>query len=119
MRHKTLLLAVEPMPQGKTPGRLGTTIRSTPLHRKIEPRKLRSYESSRQSLTRIASALFADGLEKYIGRSSETQSLSSPSAISLEQARTSWRRQCCCVICQNHQIPKHDTFEMRCRLCSR
>jgi len=111
------------------------TVKSTPLHKKTESRKLRSYESSRQSLTRIASALFylsrsssrtcltrlaevsADGLERYTGRSSETESR--PSAVSLEQARTSWRRQCCCVICPNRQTPKHDAFETRCRLCSK
>ena len=110
MRHKTLLLADEPLQQGKTPGRPGTTVRSTPLHKKTEPHKLRSYESSRQSLTRIASALFylsrsssrtcptrlaevsVDGLERYIDRSSETESLSSPSVVSLEQAKTSWPR---------------------------
>jgi len=92
-------------------------VRSTPLHKKTEPHKLRSYESSRQSLTRIASALSclsksssrtclthpvevsADELEKSIGRSSETNSLSNPSAASLEQARTSWRQQCCCETC--------------------
>jgi len=33
----------------------GIEVRSTPLRKKTEPRKLRSYESSRQSLTRIAS----------------------------------------------------------------
>ena len=93
------------------------TVRSTPLHKKTESRKLRSYESSRQSLTRIASALScfsksssktcltrlvevsADELERYTGRSSETQSLSSPSAVSLEQARTLWQQQCCCETC--------------------
>jgi len=93
------LLAVEPLQQGKTPGRLGTTDKSTPLLRRTEPRNLRSYKSSRQSLTRIVSALFclsrsssrtcltrlaevsADELERYIGRSSETQSLNSPSAV--------------------------------------
>jgi len=58
MKHKTLLLAVEPLQQGKTPGRLGTTVKSTPLRKKTEPRKLRNYESSRQSLTRIMSAFF-------------------------------------------------------------
>jgi len=78
------------------------TVRSTPLRKKTEPRKLRSYESSRQSLTRTSSALscfsrsssrtcltrlvevFADELERYTRRSSETQSQSSPSAVSLE-----------------------------------
>ena len=97
-----LLLAVEPLQQGKTPGRLGMTVRSTPLHKKIEPRNLRSYESSRQSLTRIMSAsscssktcltrlaeVSVDVLERYIDKSSETQSQSSPSAASLEQAIT-------------------------------
>jgi len=136
-RHKMLLLAVEPPRHEKTPGRLGMTVKSTPLHKKTEPRKLRSYESSRQSLTRIASALFylsrssrstcltrlvevsVDGLKRYIGRSSETERLSSPSAVSLGRARTSWRQQCCCAICPNHQTPKRDAFETRCRLCSK
>jgi hypothetical protein len=136
-RHMMLLLAVGPLQQGKTPGRLGMTVKSTPLHKKTEPRKLRSYGSSRQSSTRIASALFclsrsssrtcltrlaevsADGLERYTGRSSETESLSSPLAVSLERARTSWRRQCCCVICPHRQTPKRDAFETRCRLCSK
>ena len=104
-RHKTPLLVVEPLQQGKTPGRLGTTVRSTPLHKKTEPRNLRSYESSKRSSTKIASALFclnrsssrtsltrlaevsADGPKRYIGRLSETESLSSPSAVSLERAR--------------------------------
>jgi len=86
------------------------TVRSTPLHKKTEPHKLRSYESLRQSLTRIASALSClnksssrtcltrlaevstDELERSTGRSSETQSLSSSSAVSLEQARTWWQQ---------------------------
>jgi len=68
------------------------TARSTPLRNKTEPRKLRSYENSRQSLTRTASALSclsrsssrtcltrltevsADELERYTDRSLETQS---------------------------------------------
>jgi len=83
--------------------------RSTHLHKKTEPRNLRSYENSRQSLTKIESAtscsskslsrichtrpveVFADGLERCTSRSSETESLSSLSAVSLEQARMSWR----------------------------
>ena len=131
------MLAVEPLQQGKTPGRLGTTVRSTPLHKKTEPRNLRSYESSKRSSTKIASALSclnrsssrtshtrlaevsADGLEKYIDRSSETGSLSSPSAVSLERVRTSWRQQCCYAICPNRQTPKRDAFETRCRPCSK
>ena len=78
------------------------TVGSTPLHKKTELRKLRNYESSRQSLTRIASALSclsksssricltllagvsADELERYTDRLSEMQSLSSPSTVSLE-----------------------------------
>ena len=99
------LPAVEPLQREKTPGRLGTMDRSTLFHRKIGPRKLRSYESSRQSLTRIVSAsscssksssktcltrlaeVSVDELERYTGRSSEMQSQSSPSAVSPEQAR--------------------------------
>jgi len=86
------------------------TVRSTPLHKKTEPRNLRSYESSKQSSMRIASALSclnrsssrtsrtrlaevsADGLERYIGGSSEMGNLSSPSAVSLERAKTLWRQ---------------------------
>jgi len=99
------LPAVEPLQQEKIPGRLGTTDRSTHFYRKIGPRNLRSYESSRQSLTRIVSAsscssksssktcltslveVSVDALESYTDKSSETQSQSSPSAVSLEQAR--------------------------------
>jgi hypothetical protein len=40
--------------------------------------------SSKTCLTRLAE-VSADGLERYIGRSSETKSLSSPSAVSLER----------------------------------
>jgi len=53
------LLAAEPLQQGKTLGRLGMTVRWTPLHRKTESRNLRSCESSRQNLTKIVSALFS------------------------------------------------------------
>ena len=136
-RHRTPLQAVEPLQQGRTPGRLGMTARSTPLHKKTEPRNSCSYESSKQSSTKIASALSclnrslsktsrtrlaevsADGLERYTGRSSETGNLSSPSAVSLERARTSWQQRCCYTICPNHRILKHDAFETRCRLCSK
>jgi len=54
-KHKTLLRAVEPLQQGKTRGRLGTTDRSTHHHKKTEPCNLRSCESSRQNLTKIVS----------------------------------------------------------------
>ena len=109
-RHRTLLLAVEPLQQGKTPGRLGTTDRSTPFRRKTEPRNLRSYESSRRNSTKIVSALFcsskslsrtcltrlaeasADGLERCTGRSSETGSQSNLSAAFLERARMWWQQ---------------------------
>jgi len=113
------------------------TVRSTPLRKKTEPRKLRSYESSRQSLTRTASALSclsrsssrtcltrlaevsADKLERYIDRSLETQSQSSPLAIFLEQARKSWQQQCYCETCRSRRTPKLDAFETRCRHYSR
>jgi len=93
------------------------TVRSTPLHKKTGPQKLRNYETSRQSLTRIASAssflskcssrtcltrlaeVSVDELERSTGRSLKTQSLSSPLAVSLEQARTWWQQQCCCETC--------------------
>jgi len=99
------LPAVELLQQEKTPGCLGTTDKSTQFHRKTGPRNLRSYDSSRQSLTRIVSAssysskslsktcltrlaeVSVDELERYTDKSSETQSQSSPSAVSLEQAR--------------------------------
>ena len=106
-----------------------------PLHKKTKPHNLRSYESSKQSSTRIASALSclnrsssktshtrlaevsAYGLERYTGRSLETGNLSSPSAVSLERARTSWRQRCYYAICPNHRTLKHGAFETRCRLC--
>ena len=109
-------------------------VRSTPRRRKTKPRNLRSYGSSKQSSTKIASALSsssrsssrtshthlaevsADGLEKYIDRSSETGSLSSPSAVSPEWARTSSQRRFCYAICPNRRTPKRDAFETRCRL---
>ena len=112
-------------------------VKSTPHCKKIEPHKLRNYESSRQSLTRIMSVLSclsrsssrtcltrlaevsAGELEGYTDRSLETQSQSSPSAVSLEQARTSWQRQCCCETCRSRQTPKLDAFETRYRRYSR
>jgi len=60
-----------------------------------------------------------DELERYTDRSLETQSQSSPSAVSLEQARTSWQQQCCCETCRSRQTPKLDAFETRCRHYSR
>ena len=126
-RHKTPLPTVEPLQQGRTPGNDGQV---NPLCKKKKPRNLRSYGSSKKSSMKIASALSclnrslsrishtrqaevsADGLQKYIDRSSETGSLSSPSAVSLEQARTSWRQQCCHAICPNHRTPKRDAFEI-------
>ena len=86
-------------------------VRSTPRRRKTKPRNLRSYGSSKQSSTKIASALSssrrsssrtnhtrlaevpADELERYIDRSSGMGNQSNPSAASPEQARTSWRQQ--------------------------
>ena len=81
-------------------------VRSTHLRKKTEPRKLRNYNSSRQSLTRTVSALSClsrsssrtcltrpaevstDELERCTDKSSETQSQSNLSAVSLEQDRT-------------------------------
>jgi len=60
-----------------------------------------------------------DKLERYTDTSSETQSQSSPSAVSLEQARTLWQQQCYCETCRNRRTPKLDASETRCRLCSR
>ena len=131
------LLAVGPLQRGKTPGCLGTTDRSTHLHKKTEPCNLRSCESSRQNSTKIVSAsscsskslsrtyhtplaeVSAEGLERCNDKSSGTGSQSPLSAVSLEQARTSWRQQCCCVTCPSPQTPKHDAFETRCRPCFR
>ena len=136
-RHKTPLRAVEPLQQGRTPGRLGTMVRSTPLRKMTESCNLRNYESSKQSSTKIASALScsnksssrtthtrlakvsADGLERCIGRSSETGNLSSPSAASHERARTSSQRRCCSAICPSCRTLKHGAFETRCRLYSK
>jgi len=101
-RHKTQLWAVEPLQQGKTPGRLGNAVKLTPLHKKTEPCKLRSCESSRQNLTKIMSAsccsskslsrtyhnplaeVPAEGLERCIDKSSGTGSQCHLSAASLE-----------------------------------
>ena len=76
--------------------------RSIHFHRKTEPHNSRSYGSSRQNLTKIASAsscssrsssrtcltrlaeVSVDGLERYIGRSSGTGSQNNLSAASLE-----------------------------------
>jgi len=84
------LLAVEPLQQEKTPGRLETTDRSTHFHRKTGPRSLRNCESSRPSLTRIVSVssyssksssktclthqaeVSVGELERYTGKLSET-----------------------------------------------
>ena len=132
-----LLLAVEPLHQGKTPGRLGTTDRSTHHRKKTEPRNLRSCESSRQNLMRIVIAsscssrswsrtcltyladVSAKGLERCTDRSSETGSRNNPSAASLVRARTLWQRRCCYITCSTPQTPKHGASETRCRLYSR
>ena len=137
MRHKMPLRADEPLQQGKTPGRLGMTDRSTHHCKKTEPRNSRSCESSRQNLMKIVSAsscssrslsrtclthlaeASAEGHERCIDRLSGTGSQNNPSAVSLERAKMSWQRRCCCVICLSHRIPKHDAFETRCRLCAR
>jgi len=97
-----LLRAVEPLQQGKTPGRLGMTVMLTPLHKKTEPRNMRSCESSRQNSTKIVSAssypskslsrtchtplaeVPAEGLERCIDKSSQTGSQSHLSGASLE-----------------------------------
>jgi len=93
--------------------------------------------SSRQNLTMIVSAsscsskslsrtchtrlaeVSAEGLERYIDRSSRTGSQNNLSAASLEQAKMLWQQRCCCVTCPNPRTPKHGASEMRCRLCSR
>ena len=61
----------------------------------------------------------ASELEKCTGRSSETGNQNSQSAISLEQARMSWRQPCYYVTCLNPRTPKHDAFETRWKLCFR
>ena len=110
-------------------------VRSTSHHRKTKARSLRSYGSSKQSSMKIATALSSssrsssrtnhtrlaeapvDELERYIDRSSGTGNQSNPSAASPEQARTSWRQQCCYVTCLNPRTPKRGEFETSCRLC--
>ena len=59
----------------------------------------------------------ANELEKCTDRSSEMGSQNSPSAVSLEQARTSWQQPCCYVTCLNPRTPKHGAFETRCKFC--
>ena len=56
MKHKTPSPVAEPLWQERTPGRLGTTVKSTPHLRRTKSRNLRSYRSSKRSLTKIASA---------------------------------------------------------------
>jgi len=75
-----------------------------------------SWSSSRTNYTRM-SEVPADGLEKYIDRSSRTGNQNNPSAASPERARTSWQRRCCYVTCLNPRTPKRGEFETRCRLC--
>ena len=117
----------------RTPGNDGQV---DPHLRTIKLRNLRNCESSRQSLTRIASVSpnssglscetnrtrTAGGsvvvLERYINRSSGMRSQSHSSAASLEPARTSWKQPCCYVTCLSLQTPRHDAFETRCRVCS-
>ena len=131
------MLAVEPLQQERTPGLLGTTDKSTPLHKKTKPRNLRNCESSRQNLTKTVSAsscsskslsrtyhtdlaeVSVEELERCIDRSLGTGSQNNLSAAFLERAKTSWRQQCCCVTCPSPRTPKHGAFETRCRLYSR
>jgi len=112
-------------------------VRSTHLRKKTEPRKLRNYNSSRQSLTRTVSALSclsrsssrtcltrpvevsADELERCTDKSSETQSQSNLSAVSLEQDRTLWRQQYCYATCPSPRTPRRGASEMRYKPCSR
>ena len=135
MRHKTPSQVAEPLWQERTPGHLGTTVRSTLRLRKIKSCNLRSYGSSKQSLMKIASAspsssgsssrishtrmaeARADGLERYTDRLSGTGNQSNPSVVSPEQARMSWQRPCCYVTCLNPQTPKRGAFEMWYKLC--
>jgi len=81
-----LLLAVEPLQQGKTLGHLGTTDRSTHLHKKTEPRNLRSYGRSRPSLMRIESALFC------LSRSSSRTCLTRLAEVSVDGLERCTRR---------------------------
>ena len=131
------MLAVEPLQHGKTPGRLGTTDRSTHHHKKTEPHYLRSCESSRQNLMRTVRAsscssrslsrtchtllaeVSAEGLERCTDGSSGTGSQNHPSAASLGQARMFWRQRCCHATCRSPQTPKHGASETRCKLYSR
>ena len=54
-----LLRAVEPPWHEKTPGRLGTTDRPTPLHRKTEPRKMK-LDEDRERLVLLEQILEQD-----------------------------------------------------------
>ena len=73
---------------------------------------------SRTCLTRGAE-VSADELEKCTDRSSETQSQSNLLVVSLEQARTLWRQQCCYATCPSPRTPRHGASETRCRPCPR
>ena len=84
-------------------------MQSTLHFRKTKPHNMRSYGSSKRSLMKIASAspsssglssmtnhtrvaeVRTDELEKCTDRLSEAGSQNNPSAVSLEQARTSWQ----------------------------
>ena len=96
MKHKMPSPVAEPLWQERIPRRLGTTVKSTPHLRRTKPHNLRSYGSSKRSLTKIASAspslngpsnrtnrthmveAHADELEKCTNRSSKTGSQNSP-----------------------------------------
>ena len=58
------------------------------------------------------------GLERCTDKLSETRNLSRSSAASLEPVRTLWQQPCYYVTCPSAQIPRHNAFETRCRVCS-
>jgi len=117
----------------RTPGNDGQV---DPHLRLTKPHNLRNCESTRPSLTRIASASPNSSglsretnrirtmgacmvvLERCINRSSGMRSKSRSSAASLEPARTSLEQPCCYVICPSLQTPRQDAFETRYRVCS-
>ena len=60
----------------------------------------------------------ADVLETCTNRSLGMKSLSRSSAVSLKPVKTLWRQPCYYATCPNPQTPRHDAFEMRCKVCS-
>ena len=86
-------------------------------------------DEDRECLVQLERALEQDRLYPHGGGArgrarevyrqiAEMRSQSRSLAASLERARTSWQRPCCCVTCPSPQTPKRGASETRCRLCS-